>query len=417
MTHSTTLTARPSAAAESPAANAERFVLRTPEHTLETHGCRARLPSGATDTLGQRVREFFAAQREGLNLLVGALPFDPHAADALFQPERQEKDSHPAPAAPPVLTGPALAEPAPSTYANMVERCVAQLSAKDVLERDGLEKGVCEKNGLEKAVLARSLAFQTQYDTDPLALAALLERDPSVTTYVAPLPVGEAEAPAWLVGASPELLISRRGRTVVSHPLAGSIPRRQDTEADRQAASSLSVSEKDLAEHRYVVDAIACALGPLCCELDAPTTPELTATESMWHLGSRIVGTLKNEATSLAQAPSAAELAGLLHPTPAVCGTPREAALGVIKSLEPVDRGFYAGAVGWVDAHGDGDWYVAIRCARVQGAGLRLFAGAGIVKDSLPDLEVAETAAKFTALLDALGVDRAPGSQSTRDDS
>lgn len=402
--------ARPSSGGQAPAANAERFVLRTPEHALETYGCRARLPSGATATLGQRVREFFAAEREGPGLLVGALPFDPHAADVLFQPERQGSERHSTPAAPPVLSGPATAEPAPSAYADMVERCVAQLSADSPADRPSakgvLERGVCENRGLEKAVLARSLRFQTQNDTDPLALAALLERDPSVTTYVAPLPVDEAEAPAWLVGATPELLISRRGRTVTSHPLAGSIRRRADPEADRQAAASLQASTKDLAEHRYVVDAIACALEPLCSELDAPQRPELHATESMWHLGTRIVGTLTDDA-SVDGIPSAAELAGLLHPTPAVCGTPREPALAAIKSLEPIDRGFYAGAVGWVDTHGDGDWYVAIRCARVQGASLRLFAGAGIVEGSLPALEVEETAAKFTALLDALGVDAA----------
>ncbi|MGH8043414.1 MAG: chorismate-binding protein, partial [Stenotrophomonas sp.] len=101
-------------------------------------------------------------------------------------------------------------------------------------------------------------------------------------------------------------------------------------------------------------------------------------------------------------------------PTPAVCGTPRGVALDMIRSLEPVPRGFYAGAVGWMDAQGDGDWYVAIRCARVQGMQARIFAGAGIVAGSEPALEVAETAAKFTALLTALGADAAPLTDSRR---
>ncbi len=103
-------------------------------------------------------------------------------------------------------------------------------------------------------------------------------------------------------------------------------------------------------------------------------------------------------------ATSAATLLAELHPTPAVCGTPRLQALQRIRALEPVPRGFYAGAVGWLDAQGDGDWYVAIRCARLQGTQLRLYAGAGIVADSQPEAEVAETAAKFAALLNALGV-------------
>lgn len=114
--------------------------------------------------------------------------------------------------------------------------------------------------------------------------------------------------------------------------------------------------------------------------------------------GTRIHATLKDAATS------AATLLAELHPTPAVCGTPRLEALQRIRALEPVPRGFYAGAVGWLDAQGDGDWYVAIRCARLQGTQLRLYAGAGIVADSQPAAEVAETAAKFAALLNALGV-------------
>lgn len=398
----TTLTDFTAASATPPtpprAPTAQRFMLKAPQHALEASGCRAQLPAGATASLGQRVREFFAARQAGPALLVGALPFDPHAEDALYQPERLEPAPPSTLDAPPVLTGAAVPEPLPETYASMVEHCVTRLSATTQTATPTLGK----------AVLARSLSVQADAPIDPLALAARLEQDSSVTAYVTPLPIEEAEAPAWLVGATPELLVSRRGRTVVSHPLAGSIPRRDDPEQDRQAAASLKASAKDLAEHRYVVDAIVEALGPLCSEIDAPATPELTATQSMWHLGTRIVGTL-DEATS------AAELAGLLHPTPAVCGTPREAALDVIKTLEPVDRDFYAGAVGWVDEHGDGDWYVAIRCARVQGRRLRLFAGAGIVKDSVAALEVEETAAKFTALLDALGVDRAPASSTTRE--
>ncbi len=122
----------------------------------------------------------------------------------------------------------------------------------------------------------------------------------------------------------------------------------------------------------------------------------------MWHLGTRIEGELKDP-EALAWTSSAA-LAALLHPTPAVCGTPRAPAADAIAALEPMPRGFYAGAVGWCDAAGDGDWHVALRCARVQGREARLFAGAGIVADSVPALEGAETRAKFNAMLNALGV-------------
>ncbi|MHB0774562.1 isochorismate synthase [Halomonas sp. WWR20] len=362
-----------------------RFMLRAPRHSLEASGCCERLPGGAAATLEERVQAFFSVSRPGPSLLVGALPFDPHADDALYQPKRLSLPAMPAREALPAFSGNVIAEPTADAYAAMVARCVARLQ--------------CGEEELRKAVLARSLRVQASETVDPLALASLLGRDPSVATYVVPLPVADGEAPAWLVGASPELLISRRGRTVVSHPLAGSARRCTDASEDARVAETLQASSKDLDEHRYVVEAIVETLAPLCSELEAPSLPSLHSTETMWHLGTRIVGTLK------APAMSCAALAGLLHPTPAVCGTPRQSALEAIRSLELVERGFYAGAVGWVDAQGDGDWYVSIRCARVQDRTLRLFAGAGIVADSQPALEVEETSAKFMALLHALGID------------
>lgn len=374
------------------------FVLRAPQHTLEAEGCLAKLPSGDAASLGRRVSEFFATARLGPDVLVGALPFDPRAADALYQPARLGLSAGlkiASQAELPQLIGDSYAEPSADHYAQMVAHCVSQLSGEQAL--------------LGKAVLARSLRVQAAAKIEPLALAQRLERDTSVTTYVLPLPVNGDEPPAWLVGATPELLISRRGRTIISQPLAGSARRSHNAADDARAAEKLAASSKDLAEHRYVVDAIVAALAPLCDALDAPITPSLYSTDSMWHLGTRIVGTLKDPHTSVAT------LAGLLHPTPAVCGTPRQQALDTISTLEPVSRGFYAGAVGWVDAQGDGDWYVAIRCAHVQADTLRLFAGAGIVADSVPALEVEETAAKFMALLDALGVEQVPSAHSERE--
>jgi isochorismate synthase len=120
----------------------------------------------------------------------------------------------------------------------------------------------------------------------------------------------------------------------------------------------------------------------------------------MWHLGTRIEGRLKQ-----ADMPSAAGLAALLHPTPAVGGFPRERALEVIRELEPTGRGFYAGAVGWCDQTGDGEWHVALRCAELRPGRLTLHSGAGIVEGSEPTEEAAETSAKFVAILDALGID------------
>ncbi|MNC45018.1 Isochorismate synthase DhbC [compost metagenome] len=144
------------------------------------------------------------------------------------------------------------------------------------------------------------------------------------------------------------------------------------------------------------------ALAPWCSELRAPPAPALVSTRTMWHLGTRIEGRLHrpNEV-------SAAELAALLHPTPAVCGAPRDRAAAMIRELEAYDRGFYAGALGWTNAGGDGAWYVALRCAEICGAEAHLYAGAGIVDGSDPVAEADETSGKFQAVLRALGVGEA----------
>ncbi|HEY9216058.1 MAG TPA: chorismate-binding protein, partial [Ancylobacter sp.] len=200
-------------------------------------------------------------------------------------------------------------------------------------------------------------------------------------------------------GATPELLIAKTGAAILSHPLAGSAQRLRDASADRAAAEGLRASEKDNREHAEVVSAILDQLAPYCAELGAPEGTQLVPTASMWHLGTRIVGRLRDAGTP------AVELASLLHPTPAVCGTPREAAAKAIAELEGYDRGFYAGAVGWCGASGDGVWHVAIRCAEIAGHEARLYAGAGIVRGSDPVAEGEETSAKFAALLRALGID------------
>ncbi|WP_101925001.1 MULTISPECIES: isochorismate synthase [Luteimonas] len=368
------------------------FRLHAPDRHLATEGVQARLPSGPAATLGARVAAFFAAPRSGPALLVGALPFDPRHDDALHQPVRLSPPA--SDPATPAAIGPLVATsevPTAAAYADAVARCVAML--RDAPDGDA--------DALRKVVLARGLRVEAAAPIDPQALALRLGADASVTTFVVPLPVAPGDAPAWLVGATPELLVSRRGRAVVSHPLAGSARRIGDPVEDRHRTDALLASGKDLHEHRLVVEAILDGLAPLCRELAAPPRPSLHATATMWHLATRITGTLKDADVS------SATLAGVLHPTPAVCGTPRLAALQAIRAYEPFDRGFYAGAVGWTDAAGDGDWYVSIRCARVQGRTMHLYAGAGIVAGSQPESEVDETAAKFMALRNALGIDDA----------
>lgn len=364
------------------------FLLRTASRTLQAEGCRAALPGGGTATLAARTQAFFADHRSGLPLLVGALPFDPAEADALHQPMALVEGGAVIAPTPAVFSGDIRSEPAPEAYAQSV------CAALQLLEDDAAV--------LHKVVLARRLCVHGLDTLDPRELVARLGQDPGVAPFMVALPVNANAAPAWLVGASPELLVARRGTQVLSHPLAGSARRSSDPVQDAAAAQALLASAKDHDEHRYVVEAIVEALSPWCDTVHAPSRPELHATASMWHLGTKIEATLRDPDTSVAT------LLAALHPTPAVCGTPQGLALEAIRGLEPQPRGFYAGAVGWMDAHGDGEWYVAIRCARLQGPRADVYAGAGIVAGSQPALEVAETAAKFGALLTALGVQTGP---------
>jgi isochorismate synthase len=205
-----------------------------------------------------------------------------------------------------------------------------------------------------------------------------------------------------LVGASPELLLSRRGALVVSAPLAGSVPRSRDASEDEQRAARLLRSAKDRHEHRFVVEQILDGLRPFTTDLHFEREPTVTATHSMWHLSTRISGRLRDLGTS------SLRLALALHPTPAVCGTPTERAADFIAAAEPFDRGYFTGTLGHMDATGDGDWIVTIRCAEVGPSGVRVFAGAGIVEHSVPALELEETDAKMQTMLAALGAGGAP---------
>ena len=261
---------------------------------------------------------------------------------------------------------------------------------------DGYAAAVAEvvrrlDGGLRKVVLARTIEVDAGRELDPRRLAHRLRAvNPDAFTFAAPTKDGV------LVGASPELLVSRFGREVRSNPLAGSAARSGDPEEDRANADELLASAKDREEHAIVVEGIARVLRPFCRELTWDPAPTLLETPNVWHLSTRFRGLLPEPS------PGVVELVQALHPTPAVAGEPRDAALGLIAELESFDRGSYAGPVGWVDASGDGEWAIALRCAELRGDHATLYAGAGIVAGSRPDAEVDETERKFRAFLDAL---------------
>jgi menaquinone-specific isochorismate synthase len=237
---------------------------------------------------------------------------------------------------------------------------------------------------LDKAALAHDLLAVGDAPLDPrFLLGGLADRYPTCWSY----------AVDGLVGATPELLVRRRDGHVQSRVLAGTI---WPGEGDDLPGQLLG-SAKDRHEHALAVDSLAAALRPLCTELEVPDTPGVIALRNVSHLASDVHGTLDP-----ADPAPLLRLAEAVHPTAAVGGTPRDAALEVIAELEGMDRGRYAGPVGWVDGSGDGELGIALRCAQLDGPVARLFAGCGVVADSDPDTEVREAAAKMVAVRDAL---------------
>jgi menaquinone-specific isochorismate synthase len=198
-----------------------------------------------------------------------------------------------------------------------------------------------------------------------------------------------------LAGATPELLVRREGTRVSSRVLAGTVRRTADTADDAAAAAALLGSHKDREEHDYAVTSLVETLRPHCASLDLPAGPTVLTLSNVMHLATDVDARLADGSTAL-------DLAGAVHPTAAVGGTPTPDAVALIAELEGMDRGRYAGPVGWVDSRGDGEWGIALRCAEVGGRTVRLFAGCGIVAESEPDAEVAEAQAKFLPVRDAL---------------
>ena len=198
------------------------------------------------------------------------------------------------------------------------------------------------------------------------------------------------------VGATPELLVSRHGDIVRAQPMAGTAPRRGDPKADARLAAELLASPVYRHEHEVTIDMVHDTLLPFCSYLDDEAEPSVVPLANVQHLATTVEGRLSHPPASVL------ELVAVLHPTPAVCGRPREAALALIAEIEGLDRGLYAGTVGWVDAHGNGQWAVSIRCAQIREATARLYGGNGIVADSDPVSELAETRSKLQAMLTAI---------------
>ena len=272
--------------------------------------------------------------------------------------------------------------PTPEEYAHHVALAVELLRRKEI----------------DKVVLARAVLGVVEDAIDCGALAQRLRvREPSCCIYSLPLSDGRR-----YVGASPELLVRRRGIGVTCHPLAGTIAIPSDVDPVDFHAWLLG-STKNLHEHALLVDDVVSTLSQYYDDIVADATPSIVTLRTVAHLGTWIQGHISDGG----KAPDVVELLNLLHPTAAVGGLPRQPAYELLSQLEPFDRGHYAGPVGWLDQQGDGEFWIGIRGVMIDGAHFEAWAGAGIVSESDPIAEREETRDKLSSVLSALVRERA----------
>ena len=242
---------------------------------------------------------------------------------------------------------------------------------------------------LDKVVLARDITISSKNAIDPRAILNKLAVEYPTTWKF---------AISGLVGATPELLLRLSRGMVTSRVLAGTISKTGDDAKDLALAASLARSSKDLAEHEYAVRSVADAIEPFCSSTNAPDSPFVLHLANVMHLATDVTGALVETLSHV----DAFTILEQLHPSAAVCGTPRPQAAQLIAEIEGMSRGRYAGPVGWIDAAGDGELGIALRCGQINGDSIRIFAGCGIVDGSDPEIELAETYAKFAPMRSAL---------------
>jgi menaquinone-specific isochorismate synthase len=263
------------------------------------------------------------------------------------------------------------------------------LSANEWKERVTEAIGRVKSNAVEKVVLARDIVAKSGSEIDPRPILQKLSAEyPSTWVF----------SVDGLVGATPELLLRLSRGMVTSRVLAGTIPKTGDDEKDLALAASLARSSKDLEEHEYAVRSVADALDPFCSSTNVPESPFVLHLANVMHLATDVTGALIESKQHI----DAFSLLKNLHPSAAVCGTPRNIAFDVIEEIEGMDRGRYAGPVGWIDASGDGELGIALRCGQISDREIRIFAGCGIVAASNPEKEVEESNAKMIPMRSAL---------------
>ncbi|MGH3694289.1 MAG: isochorismate synthase [Pseudonocardiaceae bacterium] len=361
-----------------------------------------RIPVGSGDDRFARANEDFAAFCAGLSVVdsvdltgtgpiaFGSFTFDPRSPGSVIIVPRVVLAYRHGRSWLTTIGEPELFRtPAPGTVGSSASQ-IRYLGGAQPVDKwlDTVAAAVREirSGALAKVVLTRDqIAVSSERIDVRVLLSRLAQRFPQCFVF----------ACDGLVGATPELLVQRTGSKIRSIVLAGSANRGANPVEDQRIGSALLRSAKNLEEHQLAVESVVRALEPYCAELDVPACPSLLTLTNVQHLVTELSGRLVTD-------PSALDLAAVLHPTAAVCGTPTASALELIRAIEGMDRGRYTGPVGWLDARGNGEWGIALRCAEVAGARARLFAGCGIVGASSPPAELAESEIKLRAMRYAL---------------
>jgi len=344
---------------------------------LVGRGRAVEIPIG---TGGGRAHDAWIALQDSLgtdSVAFGSFTFDPDVAGSvLFVPEEVER----------ITALPALPD------RNGVDRprfAGARIDEVHWMEEVARAVEAVRSTDLSKVVLARDEVLWSRAPFSEREVALRLARAfPGCYTFLCD----------GLVGATPELLVRRKGREVESVVLAGTARRGADAEEDAAAAATMRSSPKERDEHSLAVGSVVQALRAVCRQIEVEAEPHLLRLPNVQHLATRVTAELDDASVSVL------DLLDVLHPTAAVGGVPRGAALDRIRAAEGDLRGRYAGPVGWIDRNGDGEWGIALRCALLMGDRARLFAGAGIVEGSLPEEELEETRLKFRAMEGALGL-------------
>ncbi|RJE78365.1 isochorismate synthase [Pseudoalteromonas sp. MSK9-3] len=360
------------------------------EQCIVTQGIKSRFtsPINNTQQLVETVQQQLTKQPEG-TLAFGVLPFCKTQQAHFIIPNKTTRWERPA------ISSWLKAELSTlNKKVNHIEAVTYLQNQAQFKSSVNAAKQLFSETTLEKIVLSKQvdLTFKDPINKE-LVLSQLLQQ--SRSGYHFSFPVNDHTT---LMGVSPELLLAKHGPHVLSNPLAGSIPRAASAQQEAKHKKALFNSHKDRFEHAVVIEDMEKVLTPFCNTLDVPLEPSLLSTATMWHLSTELKGELQNQHTHIL------DIANKLHPSPALCGKPTQAAYSHILDLEKHSRDLFSGIIGWCDQHGNGEWVVVIRCAQLEKYQARLFAGAGIVSASEPTLEWQETDAKLKTMLNALGL-------------